>query len=172
MNKYRFNIAWSEEDKGYIVTCPDFPGLSAFGESPEQALMEAQVALKLFIKTYEEKGLSLPEPETIQNYSGQLRLRLPKSLHAQAVKMAAADGVSLNQFICDALRAKVTEENIEQSVVRAIQKEFASQPTTQLYKYYVTSERSPQIQETTANKLSMTTTEQSIQQFLKIRKGN
>ena len=32
---YGFQIHWSEEDGAYIVTCPAFPGLSAFGDTPE-----------------------------------------------------------------------------------------------------------------------------------------
>jgi predicted RNase H-like HicB family nuclease len=134
MNKYRFNIAWSEEDEGYIVTCPEFPGLSAFGETPEQALAEGQIALKLFIETYQEKEIPLPEPATTQSFSGQLRLRLPKSLHAQSVRMAAADGVSLNQFICDAVRAKFTAQEIGRCIVREVKKEFASQAKGKMLK--------------------------------------
>jgi len=33
VNRYSFNIEWSEEDEEYIATCPAFPGLSAFGET-------------------------------------------------------------------------------------------------------------------------------------------
>ena len=49
MPKYGFDIFWSDEDKGYIATCPDFPGLSAFGETEEDALQEAKIAMKLFL---------------------------------------------------------------------------------------------------------------------------
>jgi predicted RNase H-like HicB family nuclease len=105
-NKYKFNLVWSDEDGGYIATCPEFVGLSAFGETPEEALAEAKVALSLFIETFQKQGLPLPEPQTVQTYSGQIRLRLPKSLHARAAKMAAEDGVSLNQHIILAVEAR------------------------------------------------------------------
>jgi hypothetical protein len=39
-NRYSFNIEWSDEDEEYIATCPAFPGLSAFGETEEEALSE------------------------------------------------------------------------------------------------------------------------------------
>ena len=45
MPKYGFDIFWSDEDKGYIATCPDFPSLSAFGETEEEALQEAKTAM-------------------------------------------------------------------------------------------------------------------------------
>ena len=48
IQKYGFGIFWSDEDQGYIAICPDFPGLSAFGDTAEQALQEAKTILKLF----------------------------------------------------------------------------------------------------------------------------
>ena len=35
MFKYSINLNWSEEDKNYVATVFEFPGLSAFGETPE-----------------------------------------------------------------------------------------------------------------------------------------
>jgi predicted HicB family RNase H-like nuclease len=44
--------------------------------------------------------------------SGKLNLRLPRSLHAELTELAAADGVSLNQWIVTALarQAEVAKE--------------------------------------------------------------
>lgn len=110
MSKYPFSIAWSEEDAEYMATCPSFPGLSAFGETEEKALHEAKIALKLFIESYKERGIALPKPPRNQTYSGQLRLRLSKSLHERAARMASKDGVSLNQYINNALNREVSSE--------------------------------------------------------------
>ena len=41
-NKYTIQIFWSEEDAGFIAICRDFPGLSAFGESREEAFDNAR----------------------------------------------------------------------------------------------------------------------------------
>jgi predicted RNase H-like HicB family nuclease len=62
-HKYSFTLAWSEEDNDYICLCPEFPGLSAFGTTPEIALGEAQVALSFFIESMREDGEALPEPQ-------------------------------------------------------------------------------------------------------------
>ena len=110
MSKYPINIAWSEEDDEYIATCSSLPGLSAFGETEEEALREAKIALELFIESYNERGISLPKPPKNHTYSGQLRLRLSKSLHERAAKMASQDGVSLNQYINNALNREVSVE--------------------------------------------------------------
>ncbi len=97
--KYGFNIIGSDEDKGYIATCPDFPGLSAFGESEGEALEEAKVALELFIDSFKEDGEPLPEPTKESGYSGQFRLRLAKSFHRALSRLAKREGVSLNSFV-------------------------------------------------------------------------
>jgi predicted RNase H-like HicB family nuclease len=123
MNNYRFNLMWSSEDGGYIATCPEFVGLSAFSEKAEDALKEAQVALELFVQTYAEKGIPLPEPENIGHYSGQIRLRMPKSLHAESAKKASTDGISLNQWLCLAIQAKVTGDNVVNGVLKELKKQ-------------------------------------------------
>lgn len=112
MNKYGLNIIWSDEDQAYIATCPEFPGLSAFGESVEDAIAEAKLALELFEETYEQEGLPLPEPQLLQGYSGQFRLRLPQSLHFQMARMAEQEGVSLNQFIVMVLASRAGGEEV------------------------------------------------------------
>jgi predicted RNase H-like HicB family nuclease len=119
-NKYPFNIAWSEEDQAYVATCPAFPGLSAFGNSEEDAVTEAKVALAAMIEACRKKKIPLPEPRTVEAYSGQTRLRLSKSLHRQAATMAQAEEVSLNQYIVDALVAKIAGEQAGSKVIAAV----------------------------------------------------
>ncbi|MBE1427003.1 putative RNase H-like HicB family nuclease [Desulfomicrobium macestii] len=101
MLKHGFTVLWSDEDNCFIATCPDFPGLSAFGESPEEALREANVALSLFLDEFQESGKNAPLPKTLvhNNYSGQTRLRMPKTLHKDLAESAENEGVSLNTWI-------------------------------------------------------------------------
>lgn len=106
MNAYGFELLWSDEDEGYIATCPDFPGLSAFGATPDKALKEAHVALQLFIDEYVHRGEPLPTPTKIIGFSGQTRLRLPKDLHAQLASAAAKSGVSLNTYLVSLLSGR------------------------------------------------------------------
>ena len=42
---------WSEEDKGFICQIPEFKNLSAFGETYEEALMQAEIAAIGYIET-------------------------------------------------------------------------------------------------------------------------
>ncbi len=96
MPKYSSNVAWSEQDAAYVAVSAEFPGLSGLGETPEEAVRQLQVALDLAVETLEEEGRSLPEPNLIGEYSGQFRLRLPKSLHQALALRAQGEGVSLN----------------------------------------------------------------------------
>jgi predicted RNase H-like HicB family nuclease len=67
MPKYGFDIFWSDEDQGYIATCPDFPGLSAFGVTEEEALQEAKSAMQLFVEAIRDQGKPTPEATTVNS---------------------------------------------------------------------------------------------------------
>jgi predicted RNase H-like HicB family nuclease len=124
MNKYSINIFWSDQDAGYIAICPEFPGLSSFGDTPEEAMAEAQIALESFIEIYKEDGRPLPEPQAAREYSGQLRVRLPKSLHRQAALMAeSVEDTSLNQFILDAIAQRIGAHKGAQAVCEQVKQE-------------------------------------------------
>ena len=124
-NRYPFNIEWSEEDREYITTCPAFPGLSTFGETEEEALREGKIALAGFIATFEANKMPLPEPIVNEAASGKFQLRLPKSLHRLAVQMAQRERVSLNTYIADAVRARVTGEQVASRVLTEVRQLFA-----------------------------------------------
>lgn len=99
MRHYGFNVAWSEGDGAYIATCPDFPGLSAFGPTPDRAIAEMETALSLAIETYRAEGWKLPVPTCHRTHSGQFRVRLPKDLHSRLAARATEEGVSLNTLV-------------------------------------------------------------------------
>lgn len=105
---YSLTLAWSDEDNGYIALCPEFPGVSAFGDTPQDAISEAGTALLATIETYKAEGWSLPEPRRIPKCSGRLLLRLPKSLHTRLAGEADNEGVSLNTHIIALLSATKT----------------------------------------------------------------
>ena len=121
INRYPFHIEWSEEDQEYVATCAAFPGLSAFGSSEKEALKEAKIALAGFVETCEANSIPLPEPTT-RELSGKLQLRLPKSLHGLAARMAALEEVSLNTYIADAVRARVTSEQVGQPIIQEVRR--------------------------------------------------
>lgn len=121
MFKYGFDLQWSKEDEGFIATCPDFPGLSAFGETPGRALAEAQIALGLFIESLQASGDRLPEASEVIEYSGQIRLRIPKSLHASLAQNAAKEEVSLNTWMVTLLAERNSASSLTDKICSRIE---------------------------------------------------
>ena len=103
-SKYGFRVAWSEEDESWVATCPDFPMLSAFGDTIEEALQEAVEALALYVGEYQNDDVALPEPTFVRQYSGQTRLRMSKRLHKRVVELAAEEGVSFNHMLVELIQ--------------------------------------------------------------------
>ncbi len=103
MLKYSTSIKWSDEDKGFIATVPELPGLSAFGKTRDEALKELKIALPAFLRALAGSGRATPRPDTIIPYSGQIRLRMPKGLHARLAASAREEGVSLNTYLVSLL---------------------------------------------------------------------
>jgi len=62
MTDYAISIFYDEEDGDYIAVVPDLKGCSAFGDTPEDALREVLIAMKLWLETTRERGWKVPEP--------------------------------------------------------------------------------------------------------------
>jgi predicted RNase H-like HicB family nuclease len=55
-------IAWYPEDKKFVGICPEFPSISALGDTYHQAVKELEVVIQLAIETFEDEKLTLPKP--------------------------------------------------------------------------------------------------------------
>lgn len=62
MSDYHINIFYSKEDGGYIADIPDLDSCSAFGETPEQALKEVEIAKKAWLEAARQAGKPIPLP--------------------------------------------------------------------------------------------------------------
>jgi predicted RNase H-like HicB family nuclease len=63
MGDYHINIFYSEEDGGYIADIPDLEACSAFGETPEEALREVQLAKSLWLQAARAESKPIPPPK-------------------------------------------------------------------------------------------------------------
>jgi len=61
--KYEIILYWSNEDKCFIAEVPELPGCLAHGNSQNEALVNAQQAIQLWIDTAKEFGDDIPEPK-------------------------------------------------------------------------------------------------------------
>ena len=62
MNRYAIIVFWSEEDGGWVADVPDLKSCSAFGDTPEEALAEVQVAMDAWLAAARDAGLTIPKP--------------------------------------------------------------------------------------------------------------
>jgi predicted RNase H-like HicB family nuclease len=60
--RYHFNVFWSQRDACWVADVPDLKSCAAFGETPEEAILEAQVAIEGWLETAKASGLPIPEP--------------------------------------------------------------------------------------------------------------
>ncbi len=97
--RYRVVTEWSDEDDAFIARVPALPGCAAHGATVEKAAKEAQSAAQAILEIMHEHRDPLPPEDASADYSGQLRLRLPKSMHERISRMATAEGVSLNTML-------------------------------------------------------------------------
>ena len=62
MKDYHINIFYSEEDGGYIADIPDLEACSAFGETPDKALHEVEIAKQAWLKVAKAEHKRIPAP--------------------------------------------------------------------------------------------------------------
>jgi antitoxin HicB len=96
---YRIVTEWSDEDECYLARVPALVNCVSHGDTPEDAAREAQVSAHLMLDVLREQGHRIPPSDVAPDYSGNIRLRLPRSLHADLARRADAEGVSLNQLM-------------------------------------------------------------------------
>jgi predicted RNase H-like HicB family nuclease len=88
-----------DEGGGYSAEMLEFPGCFAEGDTADEAMQALERAAQSWIQAALDQGQEIPEPYMNQGYGGRIALRLPKSLHRQAARLAERNGVSLNQFL-------------------------------------------------------------------------
>ncbi|MBA2618482.1 MAG: type II toxin-antitoxin system HicB family antitoxin [Rubrobacter sp.] len=62
--KYRVEIAYSEQDEGYIARVPEL-GCSAWGETAEEVGHEVQGSIEAHLQALQKLGRPIPEPQVV-----------------------------------------------------------------------------------------------------------
>lgn len=96
-----------EKGKPWTASVEELPGCTSHGKTSDAALDGIEAAMAKWIGLALEEGRDIPEPKSATSHSGRLLLRMPKTLHADLTRASEREGVSLNQFITDALAAAV-----------------------------------------------------------------
>ena len=95
---YKMEIEPDSDEGGFVVSFPELPGCITCGETAEAAVANVIDAKKEWLSAAIEDGIDIPCPDPADHYSGQFKLRLPKSLHKQLAEDAKRDGISMNQY--------------------------------------------------------------------------
>ena len=106
---YKLEIVPDSEESGFVASYPELPGCITCGSTIADAVNNAEDAKKAWLLSAIEEHITIAEPESAQSYSGQFKLRIPKTLHKTLVEDSKKEGVSMNQY-CVYLLAKNSEK--------------------------------------------------------------
>jgi predicted RNase H-like HicB family nuclease len=95
---YRMELVEDTAEGGFVASYPELPGCITCGETMEAAVANAQDAKRAWLTAALEEGLQIAEPDSLEAYSGQFKLRIPRSLHRALAERARREGVSMNQY--------------------------------------------------------------------------
>lgn len=95
--KYPMEIV-EDEEGGYAIRFPDLTGCITCGDTIEEAIENAKEAKRIWLEDAVKEGIEIPEPNSFNKYTGQLRLRIPKSLHREISQNSKREGISMNQY--------------------------------------------------------------------------
>ena len=93
---YRIELIPDVNEGGYIVSYPDLKGCLTTGETIEEAITNGENAKREWLIAALEDGYPIPDPASDESYSGQFKLRIPKSLHRQLALQSKKEGISMN----------------------------------------------------------------------------
>ena len=106
-----FSVNLIEEDNGdWLAHFIELPNVSAFGDTPEEALHELESAWEAMKESYKKHGEEIPVSPLRKEYNGQFNVRIDKRIHRALAIEAARAGISLNALVAQKL-AQQAEKN-------------------------------------------------------------
>ncbi|MEG0049161.1 MAG: type II toxin-antitoxin system HicB family antitoxin [Clostridia bacterium] len=95
---YRMELVEDKDEGGYVVSFPDLKGCISSGSTVESAVANVNEAKREWLQAAIEDGYEIAEPDNLVAYSGQFKLRIPKTLHRQLAEHSKREGISMNQY--------------------------------------------------------------------------
>ncbi|MCF0241744.1 MAG: type II toxin-antitoxin system HicB family antitoxin [Treponema sp.] len=106
---YKLEILPDTDEGGYVASYPELPGCISCGKTISDAVKNIEDAKKEWLKAAIKDNLIIADPDTSESYSGQFKLRVPKSLHKTLSEDSKKEGISMNQY-CVYLLSKNSAE--------------------------------------------------------------
>ena len=95
---YKLEIVPDSTEGGYVASYPELRGCITVGDTLASVAANAEDAKREWIQAAMEEGIEIPEPLSEAEYSGQFKLRIPKSLHRDLAQHSKEEGISMNQY--------------------------------------------------------------------------
>ena len=106
MKNYEIKVIPKKDINGRIYWTALFPcieGCVGGGETPEEAIVEAQENLEIYLEYLKEEKCPLPNEYIENNCNGKIALRVGKTTHHKLLQLAEDEGISLNSIINNAI---------------------------------------------------------------------
>lgn len=103
-------------EKVWVAESTDLKGCIGQGDNIEDAISELAENEAYWLEIAEKRGMDIPQPSIVTEQpelSGKLTLRLGKRVHLETAKRAKEDGLSINQYIKDAVVTYNTRRSVE-----------------------------------------------------------
>lgn len=95
---YRLELVEDPDEGGYVASYPELLGCLTMGGTIEEAVENARDAKRAWLEAALEDGAEIWEPRSLDSYSGQFKIRMPRSLHRSLAQHAEEEGISMNQY--------------------------------------------------------------------------
>ena len=107
MIKYPFEVFQTEVEGHvfWVAKSTHLKGCVGQGDDLSEAIAELEENEEAWLETANQIGIKIPEVpvEHMEEFSGKMTLRLAPFVHMQAAHFAKKEGISLNQYINNAV---------------------------------------------------------------------
>ena len=107
---YKIEVIEDKDEGGYALSCPELKGCITCADTLEKGFEMIADAKKSWFTACVEDGIEIPEPSHMEDYSGQFKLRMPKSLHKTLAERSRQEGISMNQYCLYLLSSGATTQ--------------------------------------------------------------
>lgn len=95
---YKIEIVKDGNEDGYVLSIPELKGCLTIADDLEIGMKMIEDAKRQWFMAALESGYEISVPNKLEKYSGQFKLRLPKSLHKELAERSKQEGISMNQY--------------------------------------------------------------------------
>nr|WP_284183105.1 toxin-antitoxin system HicB family antitoxin [Providencia rettgeri] len=119
--KYTISVKKTIEDHEvvYVASVTELPDIREYADTADFARELAIDSIATAYEAFTENGMIFPEPNDdskIENVSGRVTLRLPKSIHAKCIKAADNEGVSLNSYLATCITSYNAQNELKNDI--------------------------------------------------------